>query len=274
MGDAPHGPLIFGLEDEGGGGGGACVGVMPWTYGNDSITATTTTRYLAPAGHTSGAQASTDPIPYVAQATGAVNRFQIRVRAGAGNGNTIDYEAMLLVGGVPTSFPDPLIISLASTFSGLAAITPPAGQVLVDGDEVIVEVRKALAVGTGPDDVQAFLQIEDECGGGGGAACCAPQYLHANQWNAYAFIYISGAGGTLDLDASLCGQDTPHTAVIRDSAFGPASTPPLVTGVGYDPILNLLRVTWDNSGEDGQFVLEVTNGCGCCWLFPLEGVSV
>jgi len=275
MGDAPHGPLVFGVEDDGGGGGGPCVGVVPLTYGNNTVSATTTTRYLSPAGEISGTTAQTDPIPYRMQAAGKVLRFEIRVRVGAGNANVIDYECMLLVGGVPTSFAAPMIISLPSTFVGVASIAIALGNAVVDGDEVIVEVRKALAVGTSPTDVQAFLQIEDECsGGGGGATCCAPQYLSQEMHQAFAFIYLSVAGGTMDLDASVCGQDEPITAVIRASALFPPGTPPTVTGVTYFPGTNVLRVAWDNTGEDGNFVLEITNACGCCYVHPLEAVSV
>ncbi len=252
---------------------------MAW--GNANVTATTVTRYLSPVGHMSGASASPDPQPWLAQATGRALRFQIRVRAGAGNGATIDYEAMLLVGGVPTSFPDAMIISLASTFSGVAAITVPVpGNALADGDEIIVEVRKALAVGTSPDDIQAFLQIEDICGGGGGS-CCPPSYLSQAQFNAYAEIYITGQVFAVDLDASLCGQPPGNPgilgAVIRPSFFGGApGTPPVVviaeTSPGPPPIA---RIQIDATGAtDGRYVLELTNDCGCCYLIPLEGVSV
>ena len=113
------------------------------------------------------------------------------------------------------------------------------------------------------------------CGGaGGGGSCCPPSYLHQNMWDAYGYSYLSTAPSALDLDASLCGQDLPITAAIRASAFSPAGTPPTVLSAGVDPVLNTARVTWDDGGEDGRFVLEITNACGCCWLFPIEGFSL
>jgi len=275
MGDAPHGPLVFGVEDDGGGGGGPCIGAIPLTYGNNTVSATTATRYLSPSGEMSGTTAQTDPIGYTMQATGAVTRFQIRHRVGAGNGATIDYEAMLLVGGVPTSFPAPLIISVPSTFVGIASITPPAGQVIVDGDQVIVEIRKALATGSSPIDVQAFLQIEDECGGGGGgSACCNPVALSGTMVQQFAFTITAGDVATLDLDAGTCGADEPVTAVIRDSIhFGPQGVAPIPTS----PIVvgpNIFRVAIDGTlATDGFYILELTNACGCCWIHPIEIVS-
>jgi len=267
--------MVFGLDDDGGGGGGGpCIGAIPLTFGNNTVSATTTTRYLSTAGEMSGTTAQTDPIPYRMQAAGAVERFQIRVRVGAGNGGTIDYEAMLLVGGVPTSFPAPLIISLPSTFVGIAAITPPAGQVIADGDEIIVEVRKALAVGTSPTDVQAFLQIQDECsGGGGGGTCCNPVALSGTMVQQFAFTITAGDASTLDLDAGTCGMDEPITAVIRDSIhFGPQGVAPIPGLVTVGP--NIIRVAIDGTlATDGFYILELTNACGCCWIHPIEIVS-
>jgi len=109
---------------------------------------------------------------------------------------------------------------------------------------------------------------------GNGSSCCAPQYLHQNQWDAYGFQYLSGVPSALDLDASVCGQDGPITATIRNSAFAPGGTPPTVLSAGVDPNLNIARVTWDNDGTDGRFIVEITNACGCCYLFPIEGVSI
>ena len=110
---------------------------------------------------------------------------------------------------------------------------------------------------------------------GDGASCCAPQYLSQEMWAAFARTYTTGTGFSVDLDASVCGQDEPITAVARASFFDPAAgTPPIVTIVGYDPVNNILRVTLDSSNaDDGRYVLEITNACGCCALIPIEGIA-
>lgn len=274
MGDAPHGPLVFGLDDDsGGGGGGPCVSPIAIAYGAGSVSSSTTTRYLQPAGEYTGNNvADVNIIVSRIQKACTVKRFQLRIRAGNGNGADIQYEVMRLVAGVPTTLPVPMLLVLASTFAGDAEVV--GDNALVDGDDLVVEVRKAGTVGSSPSDIQAWLQIENDCSGGAGAACCPPSYLHANMWFAYGYSYLSAVPDALDLDASTCGQDGPFTATIRPSAFSPPGTPPTVLSAGYDPILQIFRVTWDGDGTDGQFVLEIKNACGCCWLFPIEGVSV
>jgi hypothetical protein len=114
-----------------------------------------------------------------------------------------------------------------------------------------------------------------------GASCCAPQYLHQNQWDAYGFSFLSTGGVfSLDLDASVCGQPPGNpgilTAAVRPSFFGgPAGTPPAVVSAEVDPVNNIARITLDATpSTDGRYVLELTNDCGCCFLFPLEGVSL
>jgi hypothetical protein len=263
-------------EENGGNGGDACTTASPLAYGNDNIGANQVTKYLDPAGSWSGGAAGIIPLPYIVQATSKVLRFQIRVTAGQGNGLDVEYEAMRLVAGVPTSFPAPMIIVLPSTFTGVAAIAVAGGNALADGDQVIIEVRKLVGgIGASPNCVQGFLQIENECGGGPpSVGCCAPQYLSQQMHQAFAHVYTTAAGGLIDLDASVCGQDEPITAVIRASALFPPATPPAVTGVAYiPPPTNILRVAWDNTGTDGNFVLEITNACGCCYVHPLEGVG-
>ncbi len=109
-----------------------------------------------------------------------------------------------------------------------------------------------------------------------GAGCCAPQYLSQQMFDAFALGYdTTGGVFAADLDASICGQDEPITAVVRPSFFGgPPGTPPVVIIVGYDPVNNILRVTMDPAlATDGRYVLEITNACGCCALIPLEGTT-
>ena len=111
--------------------------------------------------------------------------------------------------------------------------------------------------------------------GGNGALCCAPQYLSQQMFQAFAFPFGTGNNPIdIDLDASVCGQDEPLTAVIRPSFINLAATPPLVTSVVYDGLANSLRVVIDASNSEvGLFVLEITNACGCCFLLPLEGTQ-
>ena len=310
MGGAPgpHGPLVFGLEGEGGGGAieeitsvdgtvvvtnptgpitdlsvpaQNCVALAPILFGAGRIAPAADMRYLQPAGEYTGTNvADNNPIPVCIQAAGRTLRFQMRIRTGNGNGDDIEYEAMELVAGVAVSFPNPMIITLPSTFSGTAEIL--ATNALVDGTELLVQVRKNTNIGTSPDDLQGCVQVENDCGGGGGGgtSCCAPSYLSQNQFNAYAEIYITGTGFAVDLDASACGQPPGDpgvlTAVIRPSFFaGPPGTPPVVVSAEVDNVNNIARITIDSTAAtDGRYVLEVTNDCGCCFLIPLEGVSV
>lgn len=283
MGGAPgpHGPLVFGLEgDGGGGGGGNCVALAPILFGAGRISPAADMRYLQPAGEYTGTNvADNEPIPVCIQAPGKALRFQMRIRNGNGNGDNVEYEAMELVAGVATSFPNPMLIVLPSTFSGTASVT--VTNALVDGTELLVQVRKPTNIGTSPDDLQGCIQVENECGGGGGGgSCCSPQYLSQNQFSAYAEVYLTGSGFAVDLDASACGQPPGDPGVlqatIRPSFFGgPPGTPPVVVTAEHDPTNNIARITIDaTAATDGRYVLEVTNDCGCCFLIPLEGVSV
>ena len=265
MADAPHGPLIFGLEGDDGPPPRGCVEAVAMTLGASFITETTAPRFLLPAGDFTDGLAPTIAVGYRVQASASLTRFQLRIVAGAGNGLDIVYTVNL--NGVPTAY----TITQPSTASGdFEIVGPPLA--LVDGDMLDVVCTKAADVAAGPVGIQAFLRLEQRCAPV--AACCPPAYLHQNQWDAYAVIYPSVAGGSLDLDASMCGQDEPFTATIRASFFSPPGTPPLVTLAAYDALNNIFRVGWDNSGEDGRFIVEITNGCGCCFLFPIEGVSV
>lgn len=158
--------IVNGVEIGNGGGGGsaggACIAAAPLTFGNANISATTTTRYLAPTGDYSSATAVTDPLGYTAQAAGTVKRLQILIGSGNGNGNDVTYT--VTINGAPTG----LTLDIASTDAGLFEIVLDAP--VVDGDEIAIEITKALAIGTSPTEIQAFVQLETDCGGGGGAA--------------------------------------------------------------------------------------------------------
>ena len=111
--------------------------------------------------------------------------------------------------------------------------------------------------------------------GGNGALCCPPRELSQQMFEAFAFIYTTGGTPTLDLDASTCGQDEPLSGEIRPSIFNPPGpfVPPVVSLITVGP--NLVRVLIDATGAtDGDYVLELTNACGCCALLPLRGISL
>ena len=265
--------------DSSGGGGGPCIGAQPLAFGSGRIGSSADTRYLQPPGEYTGSNlADINPIPYRVQNAATIKRLEIRIRAGAGNGGDVEYEVMRMVppgpAGVSTPLGAPMLITLPSTFAGVASIA--ADNVCADGDELVLEVRKAAGIMGSPMDVQAFLQFEQDCGGGGGGGCCPPSYVGLWTWQGELFPNLIPGVGSLDFAASLCGQDEPITAVFRgayDAGLVPA---PVVSMVGYavgPP--SLLRVTYDTSGApDGDYVLEITNACGCCTLIPVTLVGV
>ncbi len=254
-----------------------CTGVLPMIFGAAFITETTATRYFPPAGAWGGnGIAPTVGVGVTCQTAGFLTRFGLSILAGAGNGLDIVYTVVL--NGVPTAY----AITQPSTAAGVFEIVGPP-LALADGDVLMVSAAKDSDVVAGPAGLQAFLRIEDTCGGATPAppaACCPPSYLSQAQFNAYAEIYITGQIFAVDLDASVCGQPpgSPGTliATIRPSFFaGPPGTPPVVVSAETDPVNNIARISIDASGAtDGRYVLELTNDCGCCYLIPLEGVSV
>lgn len=266
MGDAPHGPLIFGLDDvDGGGGGGSCTLALPMTFGNQSVSANAATRFLSPAGELSGTTAQMIPVGYTVQTACTLTRLQIAVNAGAGNGGIIDYD--VLVNGISVGY----IVSEPSTFSGVSEFIG-APVALVDGDVVTVAVLKIAPVGTTPTDVQAFLRIEQECGGGGGDSCCSPTYIGLWEWQGELGPRNLNPGiGTLDYAASLCGQGEPLSIVIRGAYLDLGADVPLVLAYVYSAgPPSILRVNYDATGvSDNDFVIEITNDCGCCTILPL-----
>ena len=104
------------------------------------------------------------------------------------------------------------------------------------------------------------------------ATCCAPQYIGFWFWQGEVGAFNLNPGvGALDFAASLCGQDEPITAVFRGATSDRGADVPLVTNVAYAAApFSALRVDYDASGvSDGDFVLEITNECGCCSLIAL-----
>lgn len=272
MADAPHGPLVFGVESEDGGGGGPCIGAQPLAYGAGRIGNLGDTRYLQPPGEFTGNNlADQNPLPYRIQATATLKRFELRVRSGAGNGTDVEYEVMRMVppgpAGVPTPLPSPMLIVLPSTFTGVASIA--VDNVCTDGDELVLEVRKTGGIGSSPMDLQAYLQFEDECGGGaGGETCCSPTYIPQSVFFGEGPPNLgTTTEGELLLAASICGQDEPITAAFRP-AFDELLTPPIVNSVTFTAApIPLLFIEYDSSAaSDGEYSLHILNACGCCTI--------
>lgn len=117
--------------------------------------------------------------------------------------------------------------------------------------------------------------IESGAAAPAGSSCCAPQYLSQGEFQD-AFSFLPNTGNIdIDFDASVCGQDGPLTAVVRVSSFGAPGTPPSVVSVTHDGVANTMTVTLDSNGAtDGNYVVEVSNACGCCYLFPVLAQSV
>lgn len=101
------------------------------------------------------------------------------------------------------------------------------------------------------------------------APCCAPQFLSADMFNAFAYTMAAFSASTLDLDASTCGQHPTLVAVIRPFLDNPGGTPPVVV-LPLQVGTNIVRVAIDAAlATDGRYVLELTNGCGCCYVHPI-----
>lgn len=127
--------------------GGSRVPVLEW--GNNGVTATTTTRFLTP-GYTDSI-APTSVIQMRMSGQGQLSNLRVRQNTGAGNGNLIVYTVR--INGVATA----LLVSMASTAndgSDLVNSVPYA-----DGDLIDIRVTKAVAVGTSPSDIVATVDF-------------------------------------------------------------------------------------------------------------------
>lgn len=116
-------------------------------WGNDSVSSSTTTRYLTP-GY-GDAISRTAPIQMEITRPGTLRDLRVRHNVTAGNGNAIVYTVR--VNGVATS----ITVSLASTSTAGADTANTAA--VVAGDRVDVQVTKAASVGTSPSDIQVML---------------------------------------------------------------------------------------------------------------------
>lgn len=126
---------------------GADTPVLGW--GNGSVSATVTTRYLSPWYDDSLAQ--TIPVRWRVPRAGTIRSMRVRHNVTAGNGNAIVYT--LRVNGVATL----LSVSLASTATDGSDLVDSIA--VADGDLIDIEVTKALAVGTSPSDIALVVEF-------------------------------------------------------------------------------------------------------------------
>lgn len=119
------------------------------TFGANSISATTTTRYLYPSF--ANATAQTSIINMVMPANGTLRNLYIYHNGTAGNGNNIVYT--VLKNSVATS----LTITIPSTTQTASDTVNTVA--IVAGDVVTIEITKAASIGSSPSDVYATLEV-------------------------------------------------------------------------------------------------------------------
>lgn len=146
--DASTGAAVWVLTGSSAGTGGS---VLFW--GNDSIAATTTTRFVEPGFNQS--TAPTAPNRYRSPKSGIAKNLRARHNTPAGNGNAVVYT--LRVNGVASA----LTASLASTSSDANDV---ANEVTIaTGDLLDIEVTKALMVGGGGAfGVTVVIELSDD----------------------------------------------------------------------------------------------------------------
>lgn len=118
-------------------------------WGNDSVSASTTTRYLTP-----GYDDVLAPIAVVqirVPRGGTLRNLRVRHNTPNGNGNVIVYTVRI------NSVATAVTVSLASTSADGSDVTNTAA--VAAGDLVDIEVTKAASVATSPDDVAATLEL-------------------------------------------------------------------------------------------------------------------
>jgi hypothetical protein len=119
-------------------------------FGNNSVTSTTTTRYLSPSYDDTTAPNS--PIQFRVPFSGTLRNLRVRHNTTSGNGNPIVYT--LRVNGSGTA----IAVSLSST-SADGADTSNSVAVSA-GDLIDMEVTKASGIGSTPRDITASLEME------------------------------------------------------------------------------------------------------------------
>jgi hypothetical protein len=140
----------LGVGSGGGGGGGSSLGAcsIVW-FGADSVSPTVTTRYLYPGG--SDDLAETTRYSLVSPVSGELSALYVQHNAPAGNGNAIVYT--VLINGVATL----LSVSLASNV--LVGSNVANTVAVAVGDEIDIEVTKAVDVGSSPLDIVAAFKL-------------------------------------------------------------------------------------------------------------------
>jgi hypothetical protein len=131
----------------GGGGGGTPKATLQW--GNNSISSTTSTRYLTPGYQ--DAIAPTTVVQFRLPFACTLKNLRIR-QVGAGNGNNVVFT--LRLNGAGTA----LAVTLASTGTDGGPDTDSVSGAA--GDLIDIEVTKAASVGTSPSDVTAIVEMD------------------------------------------------------------------------------------------------------------------
>lgn len=121
----------------------------PLIWGANTLTATTTTRYLFPGN--ANATASSSVIQFRVPRAGTLQNMRVLQNGPSGNGNAIVYT--LRVGGAPSL----LSVSMASTDSDGSDLVNTVA--VLAGDLLDVEVTKALSIGSSPSDTVLSLEL-------------------------------------------------------------------------------------------------------------------
>jgi len=123
------------------------ISTMMW--GNDGVSSTTATRFLAP-GYLSST-AHTTAIQFRCPCAGTLKNFYVHHNSGAGNGNAIVYTIMI------NNIASTLTISMASTAADGSDLVHTVA--VAQGDLIDIRVTKELSVGTSPTNVLATLAL-------------------------------------------------------------------------------------------------------------------
>ncbi|OHD22618.1 MAG: hypothetical protein A2Y38_12250 [Spirochaetes bacterium GWB1_59_5] len=126
---------------------GATSAALHW--GNGSVAATATTRFLSPGWE--GGLAPSSVVQWAVPFAGTLKNLRLVHNGPAGNGNLIVYTVR--VNGAPSA----LTVSLAST--GATAADTTHTVVVAAGDLLDIQVTKALATGATPADVMASVEL-------------------------------------------------------------------------------------------------------------------
>jgi hypothetical protein len=120
------------------------------TWGNNSVSSTTTTRYMTP-GFEDGL-ATTAAIQFRVPFASKARKLRVRQNSPAGNGNNIVYT--LRVNGAASA----LAATIASTGTDANDLTNEI--TLAAGDYIDIEVTKASSVGSAPNQVMVTLTLD------------------------------------------------------------------------------------------------------------------